>query len=122
MWPFGRDRERTEVTPSTEVGIPWRVFWSAWAVGCLLVLVCYLFSWLWVLTQWLEVSTFSAWFTQSFIPYIRVAWTYVVMWCLGMFIPAAVTFYVRLSLEQVLKAWLPYDIVGMFRKGPTRKM
>ena len=110
------DRERTNVTPTTEVGIPWKVFWSAWGVGCLSVLVCYLFSWLWSLTAWLEVATFSVWWVE-FLPYIRIAWPGIIMWCLVMFFPASFTFALRLGMEQVFKAWLPFDIVGIFRKN-----
>lgn len=116
MWPWG-GRERTEVDKSTEVGIPWAVFWSAWAVGCLLVLVCYIIGWMWTLSQWLEVATFSDWVTKSFYPYIKLAWPEMVIWMSTMFFPAALTFYIRLSLEQLLKAWLPYDIAALFKKG-----
>lgn len=115
MWPWG-GRERTQVDKSTEVGIPWATFWSAWAVGCLLVLVCYTLGWLWVLNQWLQVSTFSAWFTESFTPYIRIAWTDVTAWMLAMFFPAALAFYIRLNFEQIFKAWLPWDLGALIKK------
>jgi hypothetical protein len=115
MWPWG-GRERTQVTPTTEVGIPWRVFWSAWGVGCLLVLVCYLLGWLSTLSQWLEVATFSDWLTKSYLPYIRLAWPELIQWMLIMFFPAALSFYIRLNFEQIFKAWLPWDLGALIRK------
>jgi hypothetical protein len=78
--------------------------------------VCYLLGWLWVLNQWLQVSTFSEWFTESFSPYIRIAWTDVVAWMLGMFFPAGAVFYFRLFLEQAAKSWLPWDLAALIKK------
>ena len=76
---------------------------------------------MWTLTKWLEVATFSDWLMESYLPYIKVAWPEIVMWCLAMFVPGALTFSLRLGMEQVLKAWLPWDIAGLFRKDKYKK-
>ena len=115
MWPWG-GRERTEVGKNTELSIPWLTFISLWGLGILAVLVCYLMTWLWSLQGWLPNSTFIEWWGEAFLPYFKTEWPTIIIWSLAMFFPSGLLFGVRLGMENLLKAWDPFNIESWFQK------
>jgi len=116
-WPwYNPNREVTQVDKSTEVGMPWMVFFSSWAILALFVLVLYIVGVLVNMRQWIDVTTYSKWFNENFKPWIKTEWISCVIWMLLCSIPAGIAFYIRMNMEQVFKSWLPWDLAALIRK------
>lgn len=102
--------ERTDVGWDTELAIPIATYFSMGIVGFVFVICCFLFGWFIWLQRFLGHGTFREWW-KLYVVWITRNWPLIPILGLGIFITLPqLALWIRLTKEQVLKAWLPYDL------------